>query len=69
MSVFFYGCITMDGYLADKNHSLDWLYQTGSVEETDYESFYRDMDITLIGKKDSLLSLFIAEYKNWVLNI
>ena len=52
MSVFFYGCITMDGYLADKNHSLDWLYQTGSVEETDYESFYRDMDMTLIGKKD-----------------
>ena len=51
MSVFFYGCITMDGYLADKNHSLDWLYQTGSVEETDYESFYSSMDITLMGKR------------------
>ena len=24
MSVFFYGCITLDGYLADKNHNLDW---------------------------------------------
>ena len=34
MSVFFYGCITMDGYLADKNHNLDWLYQTGTIEET-----------------------------------
>ena len=58
----------MDGYLADKNHSLDWLYQTGSVEETDYESFYSNMDITLMGK-GHLVSLFIAEYKNWVLNI
>lgn len=51
MSVFFYGCITMDGYLADKNHNLDWLYQTGTVEETDYESFYKSMDITIMGKR------------------
>ena len=41
----------MDGYLADKNHNLDWLYQTGSVEETDYESFYKSMDITIMGKR------------------
>ncbi|MDQ0215822.1 dihydrofolate reductase [Oikeobacillus pervagus] len=51
MSVFFYGCITMDGYLADKNHNLDWLYQTGDIEETDYESFYKSMDITIMGKR------------------
>ena len=51
MSVFFYGCITMDGYLADKNHNLDWLYQTGAIEETGYESFYKSMDITIMGKR------------------
>lgn len=51
MSVFFYGCITLDGYLADKNHNLEWLYQTGTVEETDYESFYKSMDITIMGKR------------------
>ncbi len=51
MSVFFYGCITMDGYLADKNHNLDWLYQTGSIEETGYESFYKNMNITIMGKR------------------
>jgi dihydrofolate reductase len=51
MSVFFYGCITMDGYLADKNYNLNWLYQTGSIEETDYESFYKSMDITIMGKR------------------
>lgn len=51
MSVFFYGCITIDGYLADKNHNLDWLYQTGSIEETDFESFYKSIDITIMGKR------------------
>lgn len=51
MSVFFYGCITLDGYLADKNHNLDWLYQTGEAEETDYENFYNSMNITIMGKR------------------
>lgn len=51
MSVYFYGCVTMDGYLADKAHNLDWLYQSGCVEETDYESFYKKMDITIMGKR------------------
>ena len=51
MGVFFYGCISMDGYLADKNHQLDWLYQTGSVEDTDYDAFYAQMDIVIMGKK------------------
>jgi dihydrofolate reductase len=41
----------MDGYLADKNNNLDWLYQTGELGETDYESFYKNMDITIMGKK------------------
>lgn len=51
MSVYFYGCMTLDGYLADKNHSLDWLDQTGGVEDTGYEDFYRRMDITIMGRK------------------
>lgn len=51
MGVFFYGCITMDGYLADKNNNLDWLYQTGTIEETGYDCFYKKMDITIMGKK------------------
>ncbi len=51
MSVYFYGCVTIDGYIADKNHNLDWLYQTGTTEETDYEEFYKSMDITIMGKK------------------
>lgn len=51
MTVFFYGCVSMDGFLADKNHNLDWLYQSGSTEETDYENFYRQMDVVMMGKR------------------
>ena len=51
MHVFFYGCMALDGYLADKNHQLEWLYQTGTVEETDDEAFYDQMDIVIMGKK------------------
>ena len=33
MSVYFYGCISIDGYLAlIKIISLDWLHDSGSVE-------------------------------------
>lgn len=51
MSVFFYGCVTLDGYLADKNHGLSWLHDTGSGEETGYEEFYRSMDVTIMGRR------------------
>ena len=51
MSVYFYGCMTLDGYLSDKNHNLDWLFQSGGVEETSYDDFYKQMDILIMGKK------------------
>lgn len=51
MSIFFYGCVTLDGYLADKNHGLAWLNETGSAEETSYPAFYSEMDVTLMGRR------------------
>lgn len=51
MGIYFYGCVTLDGFLADKNHGLDWLNQTGTVEGTGYEDFYRQMDVTLMGRR------------------
>lgn len=51
MSIFFYGCVTLDGYLADKKHGLDWLHQTGSAEDTGYEDFYREMDVAIMGRR------------------
>ena len=52
MAVYFYGCITLDGYMAAKGHGLDWLYDTGSPEETSYDEFYSHMDVTLMGPPD-----------------
>ncbi|WP_251318111.1 dihydrofolate reductase family protein [Flintibacter muris] len=51
MSVYFYGCITLDGYLADKNHGLDWLHETGSAEDTGYDAFYQKMNVTIMGRR------------------
>lgn len=51
MSVFFYGCVTLDGYLADKNHGLSWLHETGSPEETDCDHFYQAMDVAIMGRR------------------
>ena len=51
MSVFFYGCITIDGYLADKNHNLEWLHQIDASDVTGYDDFYQRMDITVMGKR------------------
>lgn len=51
MAVYFYGCMTLDGYLADKFHNLDWLYQSGDVDLNSYQKFYNQMDITIMGRK------------------
>lgn len=51
MAIYFYGCMTMDGYLADSQHRIDWLHQAGSVEDTGYDDFYKKMDVTIMGKR------------------
>ena len=51
MGIFFYGCVTLDGYLADKRHELDWLHQCGTIGETSFDEFYRRMDVTIMGRR------------------
>lgn len=51
MAVFFYGCVSLDGYLATSDHGLDWLYETGTTEETGYDEFYRCMDVMVMGRR------------------
>ncbi len=52
----FYGFITMDGHLADKNNSLDWFYQTGTIEEF-VKHMLRDKNIWIIGGNTILAPL------------
>lgn len=52
MAIYFYGCMSLDGYLADSQHGLAWLDQVGgSIEESSYSEFYSQMDVTIMGKK------------------
>lgn len=51
MAVYFYGCVSLDGYLAASDHDLGWLYETGTTEEAGYDDFYARMDVTLMGRR------------------
>ena len=51
MAFYFYGCMSMDGYLATKMHDLTWLYESGDAADTDCETFYRQMDMALMGRR------------------
>jgi len=47
----FYGAITVDGYLARENDSLDWLLGTEGEEEIGYADFYSTIDTVLMGRR------------------
>jgi dihydrofolate reductase len=47
----FYGAISVDGYLARDNHSLDWLFGTEGEEDIGYDEFFAAIDIVLMGRK------------------
>ena len=51
MAVYFYGCVSLDGYLAASDHDLGWLYEIGTTEDTGYDDFYARMDVTLMGQR------------------
>ena len=45
--IVFYGAISLDGYLATKEDSLQWLFDTPTGEKTTYEAFYQTIDQTI----------------------
>ncbi|MGM0836186.1 MAG: dihydrofolate reductase family protein [Bacillota bacterium] len=49
--VLFYGAISVDGYLAREDHSLDWLIGTEGEEDTTYQEFYDSIDTIVMGRK------------------
>ncbi|MED1741366.1 dihydrofolate reductase family protein [Bacillus swezeyi] len=60
----FYGAISVDGYIARENHSLDWLIGTEGEEDTGYSDFYESVDTILMGRKtyDQILILSPQEF-------
>jgi len=49
MKIQYYTAVSLDGYIADENHSLDWLFQFGEVEDTSYPDFIRDVGVLVMG--------------------
>lgn len=49
MKTQYYTAASLDGYMATLDHSLDWLLQLGSVEETSYPAFIRDVGAIAMG--------------------
>ncbi|HET7627843.1 MAG TPA: dihydrofolate reductase family protein [Bacillales bacterium] len=47
----FYGAVSVDGYIARENHSLDWLFGTEGEEEIGFDAFYETIDTVVMGKK------------------
>ncbi|MBC1473264.1 dihydrofolate reductase [Listeria grandensis] len=61
--VVFYGAISLDGYLADQNNSLTWLFETDTGGETTYENFIKSVDSVIMGRVtyQEVLKLLKAE--------
>src|SRR5690606_10549684 len=45
----YYTASSLDGYIADERHSLDWLFQLDAGGETSYPDFFRDVGAVAMG--------------------
>lgn len=63
-----YIAMSMDGYIAREDNSLDWLFRTGGEGDNGYSDFYKTVDTILMGRKtyEQILILENGEfpYKN-----
>lgn len=42
---------SLDGYIATKDESLDWLFQVEGEGDNDISEFYETIDTIIMGKK------------------
>lgn len=49
MKTQYYTASSLDGFIADPENSLDWLFQFGQPEETDYPEFMREVGAIAMG--------------------
>src|SRR5262245_46683443 len=49
MKTQYYTASSLDGFIADPAHSLDWLIQFGEVEATSYSAFIREVGALAMG--------------------
>jgi dihydrofolate reductase len=49
MKTQYYTATSLDGFIADPNDSLDWLFPLGDINDTSYPSFIRDVGAIVMG--------------------
>ena len=49
MKTQYYTAASLDGFISDANHSLDWLFPLGSIEDTSYPAFIRYVGALAMG--------------------
>lgn len=49
MKVQYYTAVSLDGYIADENHSLDWLFQFDADKESTYPEFIKNVGALAMG--------------------
>ena len=49
MKTQYYTATSLDGFIADRENSLEWLMQFGSVDMTSYPDFIRDVGVLAMG--------------------
>lgn len=49
MKTQYYTACSLDGFIADENHSLDWLFQLGDINDTSFPNFIADVGAVVMG--------------------
>lgn len=49
MKTQYYTASSLDGFIADPNDSLDWLFPLGDIAETSYPTFIKDVGAAVMG--------------------
>ncbi|HTG84102.1 MAG TPA: dihydrofolate reductase, partial [Gemmatimonadales bacterium] len=49
MKTQYFTATSLDGFIADPDDSLDWLFPLGDISETSYPSFIRDVGALAMG--------------------
>lgn len=49
MKTQYYTAASLDGFIATEDHSLEWLFQLGDVNDTSYSEFFRDVGALAMG--------------------
>ena len=48
--VYFYGAMSLDGYLSDEQDNLQWLFDTNLDGQSTYEAFEQKIDTLVMGR-------------------